>query len=203
MNYYEILGLCENSSKQEIRKAYRILAKKYHPDVSQNTSSSEDFLLIHKAYQVLSDPVARKQYDQQLRQIRKKSWITQQEDVFVSSLFDWLFNEQLLSVRLFRDCKRLRVEIVLTPEEARRGRTYMLSPPVQFTCPSCHGLCQYASTECFECEGTGMIKRHLQIPHQIPSGVYDGKIEYISLERFGVPDVEIEILYTVSYNPFI
>jgi molecular chaperone DnaJ len=204
MNYYEILGVRENSNTGEIKKAYRVLAKKYHPDVSADDSSSEDFLLIHKAYQILSDPVARKQYDRDLHQTtRRKSWTAPQKDVFTSSLFDWLFNEQFLHVGLFKHRRRLGVEIILTPEEARIGGIYILSPLVQITCPSCHGLCHHTPVDCFECHGTGTIEQHLHVPHHIPSGVYDGMLEYISLERFGFPDVEVEILYTVSHNPFL
>jgi DnaJ-class molecular chaperone len=198
MNYYETLGIRENSSQEEIKKAYKSLAKKYHPDVSGNNSSSEDFLLIRKAYEVLSNPVTRKKYDRERYQGSLKLRSTQQRDIFTSSLFDWLFNKQFLHVGLFGSRRRLRVEIILTPEEARYGGTYMLSPPMQIMCPSCHGLCRSTPVDCLECCGNGMIEQYIQIPHRIPSEVYDGMVEYISLEQFGFPDIEVEISYIVS-----
>ena len=203
MNYYEILGIRENSSQEEIKKAYKSLAKRYHPDVSGDDSSSEDFLRIHKAYEVLSDPISRKKHDRELDQSDLKLKVTQQRDVFTSSLFDWLFNEQLLQVGIFRSRERLRVEILLTPEEARYGGTYTLSAPVPITCPACHGLCRYTPLDCLKCSGKGTIEQHIQISHRIPTRVYDGMVEYISLEPYGFPDVEIEILYTVAYTHFI
>jgi molecular chaperone DnaJ len=64
-DYYEILGISENASDQEIKKAYRRLAKKYHPDANPNNKMAEQkFKEISEAHDVLSNPQKRKQYDQ-------------------------------------------------------------------------------------------------------------------------------------------
>jgi molecular chaperone DnaJ len=64
-DYYEILGLSENASDQEIKKAYRRLAKKYHPDANPNNKMAEQrFKEVSEAHDVLSNPQKRKQYDQ-------------------------------------------------------------------------------------------------------------------------------------------
>lgn len=63
-DYYETLGVKKNASKDEIRKAFRKLAQKYHPDVNKEKGSEEKFKLISEANEVLSDPEKRKLYDQ-------------------------------------------------------------------------------------------------------------------------------------------
>lgn len=62
-NYYDILNVPKNASEQEIKKAYRTLTKKYHPDVCKEEGAEEKFKEINEAYSVLSDPQKRAQYD--------------------------------------------------------------------------------------------------------------------------------------------
>ncbi len=63
-DYYEVLGVDKNASDEEIKRAFRKLAKQYHPDINKEPGAEEKFKEIGEAYAVLSDPQKRSQYDQ-------------------------------------------------------------------------------------------------------------------------------------------
>ena len=63
-DYYEVLGVNKDSKKEDIKKAYRKLVKKYHPDVNKQDGAEEKFKEIQEAYEVLSDDSKKQAYDQ-------------------------------------------------------------------------------------------------------------------------------------------
>jgi molecular chaperone DnaJ len=63
-DYYEVLGLSKSATEADIKKAYRSLAKKYHPDVNKEKGADEKFKEVQEAYETLSDPQKRSTYDQ-------------------------------------------------------------------------------------------------------------------------------------------
>jgi DnaJ-class molecular chaperone len=72
-NYYEILGLNNSATHDEVKRAYRILARRYHPDVNPDKDSGDKFKLIAEAYRVLSDQKKKNEFDQDFERFQRKS----------------------------------------------------------------------------------------------------------------------------------
>jgi len=63
-DYYEVLGVSKNASEDDLKKAFRKLARQYHPDVNKDPGAEDKFKELGEAYEVLSDPQKRQRYDQ-------------------------------------------------------------------------------------------------------------------------------------------
>ena len=74
-DYYKIMGVAPEAGADEIKRAYRKLARKYHPDVSDDPNAEDRFKEVGEAYEVLKDPAKREEYDQ----LRKGGWRGGQE----------------------------------------------------------------------------------------------------------------------------
>lgn len=72
-DYYRTLGISPSSSHEEVRRAYRVLARRYHPDVNPGNTSEDVFKRVAEAYAVLSDADRRRSYDDEVRLIRARS----------------------------------------------------------------------------------------------------------------------------------
>jgi molecular chaperone DnaJ len=144
-DYYKILGVDKKSTKDEIKKAYRSLSKKFHPDV--NPEGGERFKQIAEAYDVLSDDKKRQQYDNPNPFGNRGNPF---EDIFNG------FNQQ----RRKPEAKNKVIKIQVTPLESYFG----VNKPVTFqnntTCNTCAGsggkknLCQ-------TCKGSGNIRQKI------------------------------------------
>jgi molecular chaperone DnaJ len=183
-DYYNILGVSENASTDEIKKAYRRLAKKYHPDANPgNKAAEERFKEISEANEVLGNPQKRKEYDQ-LRKFggggphgfegfdfegfrrgtgRKFSF----EDLGglggFSDLFSSFFDRGERARQRSWSAQKgqnLYAEIEIPFDLAISGGKYTFGIKKEDTCPVCHGSgAQPGSkiTTCPECGGTGMV----------------------------------------------
>src|SRR5260370_33433909 len=90
-DYYDVLGVTRNASKDDIKGSYRKLALQYHPDRNKAPEATEKFKEISEAYAILSDDEKRKQYDQFGREGIYQKYNT--EDIFRGADFDSIFRD--------------------------------------------------------------------------------------------------------------
>lgn len=179
-DYYEILGVPRDASKEDIKKAYRHLALKYHPDKNKAPDAEEKFKEISEAYGVLYDDQKRKMYD-----TYGHSGIDQQysqEDIFRGVDFGDIFRgmgfdtgggfgfddifSQFFGGGRGRAVQRqrgsdLRYDIEISLEDAFKGVTSEIQIPRTEVCPTCRGTGAAPGTSpmtCPQCKGSGEIR---------------------------------------------
>lgn len=191
-DYYEILGVAKTASPDEIKSAYRKLARQYHPDVSTEPKevAEEKFKEISEAYEVLSDASKRQIYDQyghagvnQQFSGGGFSWddFTHADDVsdIFGDLFGSIFGMGGRSSRQSRNGPRtgesLRYDIDLTMTDVLRGKQIEISVPHTANCPDCRGTgAKDGVTEtCKQCGGRGQVQSIRRTPFGQMSSISD------------------------------
>ncbi|MEM7183075.1 MAG: molecular chaperone DnaJ [Spirochaetota bacterium] len=172
-SYYEILGVSKNSKDDEIKKAYRKLAIKYHPDKNKGDKAAEDkFKEATEAYEVLRDPEKRRMYDQFGKAGVNaggagfgQGAYTDFSDIFgdFGDIFGDFFGGGRGQRRSGpRKGSDLRYNLEITLEDAAQGQEYKIDIPRSETCADCNGTgAAKGSTPmtCPDCGGTGQIRR--------------------------------------------
>jgi molecular chaperone DnaJ len=177
-DYYAVLNVPKDASKTKIKKAYRKLAMKYHPDRNKSSDAEEKFKEVSEAYAVLSDDEKRMQYDQFGHEgIRGKySW----DDIFKGADFDRIFKDLGFGFGGFdsvfdmffrgrtprrygpRKGADLRYDLEITLQEAAFGLSKEVKIPGFEVCGTCTGSGAKPGTgpkKCPKCNGTGGIRR--------------------------------------------
>jgi molecular chaperone DnaJ len=170
-DYYEVLGVSKTASADEIKSAFRKLAKQYHPDVNKAPDAAEKFKEAQEAYAVLSDETKRKQYDQFghaafSNNAGSSSGGYDFSGFDFSDIFDGIFGESGFGFnfgggrssksRATKGRDRL-ININLTFEEAVFGCKKSLTIDSTDSCPECNGKGGKGVKTCSNCHGSGTV----------------------------------------------
>ncbi len=181
LSYYEILEVEKTATEEEIKKAYRVKAMKYHPDRNPGDSEAEEkFKEAAQAYDVLRDPQKRANYDRfgtADAYGNNYGGFTSAEDIFSSfgDIFGDLFgfNSRAKGPRP-KQGDDLRYDLDLTFREAAKGTVKTIHIPRIIPCTDCDGTGAAEGSElenCQDCRGTGYIRQQagfFQVNRQCP-----------------------------------
>ena len=164
-DYYEVLGINRDASEEEIKKAYRKLAMKYHPDRNpDNPKSEENFKEAKEAYEILSDTSKRTAYDQYghagVDSGTAGAGGAQGFADSFSDIFGDIFGGRAGHSNVYRGAD-LRYNLEISLEHAARGTETKIRIPTMETCETCHGSGAKAGTTpitCPTCNGHGQVR---------------------------------------------
>ncbi len=174
-DYYEILGVARGASAEDIKRAYRALAREHHPDVAHDKSKAEHrFKEINEAYEVLSDPKKRGQYDR-FGYVGNGAGADQGDFGFGQGSFGDIFDMFFGNVRGTAQPRRagpergsdLRYDVEITLEEAFHGTTKEIVFDRLTQCETCKGTGATPGTmivPCERCGGSGIVRTARQSP---------------------------------------
>jgi molecular chaperone DnaJ len=192
-DFYEILGVAKNASDDDLKKAYRKLAMKYHPDRNPDSKEAEEkFKQAKEAYEILSDENKRAAYDRygHAGVDPNAAGMGGAGGAGFGDAFGDIFGEQAAAgfdteIRVpswenCEVCKGSGSKPGTSPKTCRTcggsGAVRMQQGffSVQQTCPTCHGSGKEITDPCVSCDGVGRTRRNKTLQVKIPAGIDDG-----------------------------
>lgn len=205
-NFYNVLGVEENATQDDIKKAYRKLAKENHPDAGGDEGK---FKKISEAYETLSDQSKKEQYD-----FRRQNPFNDGFDSF----FNNMFNNNARRGRAHTTTITINIGVVESYRGGKKTLNYqrntkcepcdgtggdkilcpackgkgsfvkqvqngMFVQVVQMECSSCRGQGQMLTNPCFQCQGSGQKREVKNVDVQIPHGIDNG--QFLRLQGMG------------------
>lgn len=170
-DYYEVLGVAKDASDEDIKRAFRKLAKQYHPDVNKEEGAAEKFKEIGEAYAVLSDENKRRQYDQFGHAAFDQNGGAggfggfdgfSFEDLDLSSILEQMMGSAFTGGGRSRGPRKSKgadkfVNMNLTFEEAVYGVEKEFKVNIDDECGKCHGKGGMGESTCSTCKGRGRV----------------------------------------------
>jgi molecular chaperone DnaJ len=211
-DYYLVLGVSRRANLNKIKKAYRTVAKQYHPDMTHSPESTERFREIKEAYETLGDERKRRRYDEDLAKQGSPIRITKIPDIIQrkTSVFDSAddsfshvddFFQGFVPGFFDRDVGRgkdLYFEAILSPGEAAEGGLFPITVPVFEDCPRCSKTGFWEAFFCPACYGYGRIRAERTFSVSIPPHVKHGTEIRLSMEDIGLRDAWVNIVVYVD-----
>jgi DnaJ-class molecular chaperone len=210
-DHYTVLGLTPSVGDAEIRRAYRLLALRHHPDRA-GPDATATFQRIAEAYRVLSDPDLRSSYDAG----RLPAWphggmagtgmgpghppapgapgqpAPRPTETLILRLCGTL--DALVERGVVRVHRGGLLELFIRRDEARLGGVSAIQLPMTVTCPTCGGIAGPATVWCRRCEFAGSVVEQVTLCVPIPGAAPDGLTFNLELDRLGdLPPMTVRV----------
>lgn len=190
-DYYDVLGVAPDAGAEEIQRAYRQLARRYHPDISGDDRGAA-FLEVSRAYEVLPDAERRRSYDARLSVGGRADWLTDEVAIdfpSVSSVLDRMRHSFFGAAPE----AALSADVIVTPQEAFWGALAPLHVPLRRTCLRCGGRGEVWSEWCALCGGVGDLSAPQAMRLRVPAGVREGARFRFIVAPAGAPPTLVEV----------
>jgi DnaJ-class molecular chaperone len=223
-SYYAILGITSDASSSEIRSAYRRLAKAFHPDHYQGDPRNfreiqEAYGVLRDPYQRGRYEEKKRRAvaasrNGRITPLQPEPLIPEEKprsfdlgeispissfQTFTPSfdeIFDWLWNNfTSLDWPKSGRLENLTLEVPLNAEQMLQGGNARIMIPSRAVCPTCRGAGAVGIYECYRCAGEGAISGNVPISLSFPPGIKEDHAVVIPLDRFGIKNLRLTVLF--------
>jgi len=186
-DYYDILGVSKEASAEEIKKAYRKLAVKYHPDKNKDVAAEDMFKKINEAYSILSDPQEKARYDQGSFFAGNAGFEGfggfggfSMDDIFRTHFRNGFTEGFSTSNTQPKKGSTIKITVQVTFYEVLTGTSKTIDIKIKEPCSNCQGTCAEKRSMCKTCNGSGRVVKqhsrgHMMMHTQVPCSICSGR----------------------------